>query len=146
MDLTWAGIGGRDAERDGDAWHVVRSVYRGSQAYAMHGHTDFAEVCWIESGAIWHMTPGTKRRMLPGDCVFVGPGQSHALRATGEPAVLVNIALPEADLAALSARYATEPAWPWTSGEEPTLRHLAPEVFDSIHEKVRAYFEGDIKL
>lgn len=104
------------------AW-ISRPFYRPGFRYPMHRH-GFAEVFWIESGAIRHRVGGHEEAMQAGDLRFIHPDTAHATASDGA-AVLVNLAFPAAYLAELAA-FAGE--LPFRPGEAPGLHFDADRL------------------
>lgn len=107
------------------AW-ISRPFYRPGFRYPMHRHT-FAEVFWIESGAIRHRVGAREEAMRAGDLRFIHPHTAHAT-AADDAAVLVNLAFPAAYLRELAA-FAGE--LPFVAGEAPGL-HLDAEGLTAL--------------
>lgn len=78
-----------------------------------HSH-DFAEWCWVESGAISHRCAGHLERLGPGDARFLRPGIVHELD-TREGGVLVTASIPGPLFAELERRYRDHADWPWAA-------------------------------
>lgn len=98
------------------AW-ISRPFYRPGFRYPYHRHR-FAEVFWIESGAIRHRVGDREEAMSAGDLRFIHPDTAHATASDGA-AILVNLAFPAAYLRELAAFAGP---LPFAAGEAPGMR------------------------
>lgn len=98
------------------AW-ISRPFYVPGFRYPMHRHR-FAEVFWIESGAIRHRVGGREEAMTAGDLRFIHPDTAHAAASDGA-AILVNLAFPTAILRELQPFAGP---LPFRAGEAPGMR------------------------
>lgn len=103
--------------------HLVRAFYRPGREVVFHRH-DFAEVCWLESGRLKHRLVDHDEILEPGDGLVVAPEHGHGFRASGESAVLVNLAFPARVLTRLTTTYGE--AWPLAVTDRPRRFHLEP--------------------
>lgn len=99
--------------------HIARTVYLPQQGYDFHGH-DFAEICWVESGAIRHETPGKSQVLQQGQVVLIEPGQYHRLGGTPGGGRLINLAFSAAVLSDLRTRWGVQ-VWPVSPDGNPTV-------------------------
>jgi len=107
------------------AYHCVRHFYGPGLHETDHGH-DFAEVFWVEKGAMRHTINGSEGQLTAGDLVLIRPNDIHGLRCpANRGAVGVNVAFPREVLNAIRAQYfSAAPAF-W-GGEQvaPPVVHL----------------------
>jgi len=133
MDLRWADLTPLTA-----GCHLARSQYRAGNRMEMHGH-DFAEIWWVEHGAVVQDTPRGSRRFEIGEGALVRPGHHHALHGQG---TIVNLAMSATMLAELDARYAGGHAWPWMGGDDPATAVLEPADVADLARRVDALHAG----
>jgi AraC family cel operon transcriptional repressor len=87
----------------------------------LHTH-EFAEVMWIEGGAVEHLINDGRRLLETGDVVFVRPDDVHTV--VGSRFVQVVVAVDRKTVAFLENRYFSGDGWPWRRGPEPATYRL----------------------
>lgn len=103
----------------GVAYHVAKTTAKLLHRAEMHTH-DFAELFWIERGAVAHLINGERRLVSQGDVVLVRPEDVHTFHAHGAAEfVLANVAFASETLEFLRRRYFEETAWVWQGGDLP---------------------------
>lgn len=130
--ITWATLGAPD-----DGVHQARRRYTKGLNFSLHGH-DFAEICWVESGSVVHVTDRDRQTLDTGAVVLVEPGHVHGLAATDYGGQIVNLAFPARVLADWRQRYGNDPAWPWPAAPSPVLAHLSPRGLATCGSLVQA--------
>lgn len=104
------------------AW-ISRTLYRPGYSYPLHRHR-FAELFWLETGAVRHRVGNVDETMLAGDLRFIHPDTAHAIAADGT-AILVNLAFPTSYLRELQPFTG---ALPFTAGRAPGMQVDAPRL------------------
>jgi AraC family cel operon transcriptional repressor len=105
----------------GEAYHVGRRASSGPFRGILHTH-DFAEVMWVEHGALVHVINGARRPLTAGDVVFVRPEDVHTF--AGEGFVQVNVAFERRTVDALEHRYFDGADSPFRGGDLPATHRL----------------------
>lgn len=98
------------------AW-ISRTLYRPGYNYPLHRHR-FAELFWLETGAVRHRVGTVDETMSAGDLRFIHPDTAHTISADGT-AILVNLAFPTRYLRELQPF--TGPL-PFAAGRAPGMR------------------------
>ena len=114
--LEWKNI-----VRDGSAFHVVRfeSVRMDGR---VHGHADFSEIFFLESGALDHRLNRTGVRLREGALVCIRASDSHGFASDPECAYAkTNVAFPNEALKNLRRRYPAETALCFPPGSRPAF-------------------------
>ncbi len=108
----------------GESHHVGRRRVTGAFSGTLHTH-DFAELLWIEEGALTHLVNGSSQLLRQGDVVFVRPRDRHTFRpVAGRGFTTVSVAFPADSLAFLQERYFGTARWPWSAGPLPSSHPL----------------------
>jgi len=110
-----------DYAPNGEAYHVGRRAPSGPFRGTRHTH-DFAEVMWIERGALVHQINGARQALAAGDLVFIRPEDVHTF--VGEGFTQVNVAFERHTLEFLESRYFAGAHWPWGARDVPTAYRL----------------------
>jgi AraC family cel operon transcriptional repressor len=107
-----------------ESHHVGRRRVTGAFSGTLHTH-DFAELLWLEEGALTHLVNGGSQLLTQGDVVFVRPSDRHTFRpVAGRGFTTVTVAFPAATLAFLQERYFGTARWPWSAGPLPSSHPL----------------------
>ncbi|WP_168197246.1 helix-turn-helix transcriptional regulator [Kribbella sp. ALI-6-A] len=94
----------------------------------LHTHDNFAELTWIEYGALLHVVNGSRRLLEAGDVVFIRPADVHLFRPVpGQAFAQVSVSFPSETLTAIEARYFASGDWAWSAGGLPVTHR-----FDSV--------------
>ena len=88
--------------RDGAAFHFARAVLARSRPKALHQHDAF-EMFWLHNGRARHLIADKAEMLAEGDLYLIPPHTPHALQGVGEESHLVNIIIPPATMAAVTA-------------------------------------------
>ena len=128
--LRWNNIIGGDVE-----FHILRATKRADNAVPYHGH-DFAEVFWIDGGRGRHRVNGKVTPLLPGEMIFIRPGDCHGIEPQGaEPLTLTNLAFTQATLRFLRERYfAGSTRWFWSKARFPAVITLDAQALAEVTE------------
>ena len=109
----------------GDAYYVGRRTEAVKFRGRLHTHDDFAELTWIEYGALLHVVGGTRRLLEAGDVVFIRTEDVHLFRPVpGRSFAQVSVSFPAETLRALEARYFEATDWAWSAGGLPVTHRL----------------------
>ncbi|MGB8355089.1 MAG: AraC family transcriptional regulator [Chthoniobacteraceae bacterium] len=122
--FRWNKIIGKDVE-----FHVQRATKRADNAVPYHGH-DFAEVFWIDGGKGRHRVNDRVTPLLPGEIIFIRPGDFHGIEAEKEGVLTItNVAFPLATLRFLRERYFAESSrWFWSKARVPAVVTLEAQA------------------
>jgi AraC family transcriptional regulator, dual regulator of chb operon len=123
-----------------EAYHVGRRAPPGPFRGVLHTH-DFAEVMWIEHGALTHLVNGARESLATGDVVFIRATDVHTF--TGEGYAQVNVAFPPDTLDFLEHRYFADGRWPWRAGELPAVYRLDRHQLARMTELSRLLAEAE---
>ena len=124
----------RDYAPNGEAYHVGRRAPSGPFRGIRHTH-DFAEVMWVEQGALVHLVNGTRQSLGTGDVVFVRPEDAHTV--LGEGFVQANVAFEPHTLDFLEGRYFEGAPWPWRRSDVPAVYRLDRRQLARVAELAR---------
>ncbi|WP_433167091.1 AraC family transcriptional regulator [Kribbella sp. CA-247076] len=123
MDVTLLRL--EDYVAPGETFYVGRRTETVRFRGRLHTHDDFAELTWIEYGALLHVVEGSRRLLETGDLVFIRPDHVHLFRPVpGRSFAQVSISFPNETLTALQARYFADDDWPWSAGGPPVTHRL----------------------
>jgi AraC family transcriptional regulator, dual regulator of chb operon len=124
--LTWA-----EEETAGGCLHIARHRLATGVGFIDHTH-DFAELMWIESGAMEHQRNGRTEQLTSGDLLCIRPSDVHCARAVGSHGcTLVNLSFEPQAVRELAIRCGTR--WPWRDHQEPTVRQLTLAERERLH-------------
>lgn len=108
-----------------ESHHVGRRRVTSPFTGLLHNH-DFAELLWVEDGAVIHLINGESQVLTEGDIVFIRPADTHTFRpAPGTGFTTVNVAFPAETLDFLEQRYFPDGNWPWSPTALPSTYHLS---------------------
>jgi len=83
---------------------LARWRYAPGQGWELHAH-EFHELFWVEHGTISHRRDDVVEELGVGQLRLIRPEQRHHAHATGRGAMIVNLSVTNADVAALRMRY-----------------------------------------
>jgi AraC family transcriptional regulator, dual regulator of chb operon len=107
-----------------ESHHVGRRRVTGAFKGTLHNH-DFAELLWVEDGALIHLINGESQVLREGDVVFIRPDDAHTFRpAPGTGFTTVSVAFPAETLSFLGQRYFPGGTWPWSATPLPSTHHV----------------------
>lgn len=119
----------------GEYYYVGRRSAGATFQGRLHTHADFAELTWIEDGALQHLVNGDRQRWEKGDVIFIRPGDVHRVRPVADaPFTQVSVSFPSDTLAALEGRYFDQGEWAWSDGGLPRIFRLDAVQLDRLHE------------
>lgn len=107
-------------------FHVVRHHFKSRAWFVLHGHADYAEIFWVESGAGTHLIQGTRQPLKEGSLVLVRPQDVHGFQTGKDEAfTLVNLSFPLAVLKEWEQRYfPRKPIFFWTKAKLPHTQEM----------------------
>nr|WP_238351129.1 helix-turn-helix domain-containing protein [Kribbella shirazensis] len=109
----------------GETYYVGRRTETVKFVGRLHTHDDFAELTWIEYGALLHVVNGTRRLLEAGDVAFIRADDVHLFRPVpGRSFAQVSVSFPSETLRALEARYFGPKDWAWSAGGLPVTHRL----------------------
>lgn len=131
MAMPQAHLRWSDDNPTGRQLHVVRHCLPPATTLGMHGHLDFAEVFWCESGDGEHLCNAEAMPLRAGDVVFIRPSDLHGFRSGGRGLTIVNVSFQPRSVRALAQRH--REAWPWRVGPRPLAVRLPPSRMERLH-------------
>lgn len=110
------------------SFQLVRHWFKPRTGFHLHGHRDFCEFFWVESGSGVHRINGLEQRLAPGMFVMVRQKDAHAFRTrSGETLTLVNFSFPVTNIGGWHRLYFnSKPLFFWSKGILPHTQSLAP--------------------
>lgn len=110
----------------GRHFHVVRHTFKPRGSFYRHGHHDFCEVFWVESGMGRHHVNGRVQELQPGMVVMVRQSDVHAIAThKGEPLTVVNFSFPTTAIKGWQRRYFLDkPVFFWSRKQLPYTQTL----------------------
>lgn len=109
----------------GETYYVGRRTETVKFVGRLHTHDDFAELTWIEYGALLHVVNGARRLLEAGDVAFIRTDDVHLFRPVpGRSFAQVSVSFPSETLRALEARYFAPADWAWSTGGLPVTHRL----------------------
>lgn len=131
MQLSWDYL-----VPSGDAAHVSRLNYFEGYRVGLHSH-DFAEVFWVERGAVLHRlgSESSGQKFKEGSLVMIHPMTSHSLGHGGQegPTTLVNIAFPFSILQETLGELRQKDGFEMPRPDRPWVRRLSTRALGHLH-------------
>lgn len=119
----------------GEYYYVGRRSAGATFQGRLHTHDAFAELTWIEDGALHHWVNGGRQTWRKGDVIFIRPGDVHRVRPVADgPFTQVSVSFPSETLTALERRYFDAESWAWSDGGLPRIHRLDAVQLDRLHE------------
>jgi len=115
-------------------FHVVRHEFQSSGGYRIHGHADFAELFWVESGRGHHLVNGAVQELQRGSLVLVRRRDVHGFFIDARDRMtLVNLAFPSAVIDDWGSRYFTgKELLFWSQSPLPEHLHCPAERLQKL--------------
>ncbi len=119
--------------RRGGPLHIARHLFASGTGFSLHHH-EFAEVFWIESGALRHTINGQVEDLRVGHLACVRPQDHHQGEVLGDrPASWINVSFPLGPLDGLAARYGAG-EWPWAASGDPRTVAIGSEALERLRQ------------
>ncbi len=102
-------------------FNLVRHKFKPRTGFYLHGHKDFMDLFWVESGSGWHQVNGQKQRLEAGMLVMVRVRDVHGYTTeAGETLTVVNLSFPRTSVAGWHRRYfSDQPLFFWSREDLP---------------------------
>jgi AraC family transcriptional regulator, dual regulator of chb operon len=113
------------------SFHLVRHTFKSRSSFFRHGHHDFCELFWIESGCGLHQVNGISQPLEEGTLVLIRQSDVHGFETrSGKTLTIVNCSFPTRTVTHWKRRYFKgEPILFWSRDPlPPTCRLKAVQM------------------
>ena len=118
--------------------HFATAEFRAGAGHILHDH-DFHELFWVMSGTGWHVFPGGRVLLAPGDAAFIAPRTAHGFASDpGRTFAIMNVVIADPHVRRLRRWLRAEGLrWPWHKTpvtarlEDAALRRLTRLLADT---------------